>query len=136
MTSSAVYQPITLNANNAVSGQKIAVLLISGSTAQIAFSSGPEFQNTAGIQVMSQSGTLPLAQLNMTSSQLTVLTSSSGGGGSLSFQVGAYLAADPSVQMLYLQSLSDPGVQITASIGNGMPQVVNQTATLFSWHPT
>lgn len=134
-SSNNLYQAITLNVSNAQPGQKIAVQL-TGSGVPIAFSTGPAFQNTAGISVTAQSGALPLAQFSVNSSQTTFITTSSGGGGgSLTFQVAAYLVAGAGISAFYLRSSSDPGIQVTAAIGNSVAQVVNQTQTLFSWDP-
>ncbi|CAB5669231.1 Uncharacterised protein [Delftia tsuruhatensis] len=130
-----VYQPITLYVSNAAAGQKIAVQLTANGV-QIAFSTGPAFQNIAGVAVTAQSGSLPLSQFSMNSSQTAFLTTSQGGGGgALTFQVTAYLVAGTDIGTFYLRSSSDPGVQVTAAIGNSVPQVVNQTQTLFSWKP-
>jgi hypothetical protein len=134
-SNSNLYQAITLYVGNAAPGQKIAVQL-TGNGAPVAFSTGPAFQSIAGVSVTSQSGgALPLAQFSIDSSQTTFLTSSSGGGGggALTFQVAAYLVAAPDIATFYLRSSSDPGVQVTAAIGNNVPQMVNPTQTLFSW---
>lgn len=134
-SSTNLYQTITLNVSNAAPGQQIAVQLTSNGV-PIAFSTGPAFQNIAGVSVTAQSGSLPLAQFSINSSQTTFITTNSGGGsGALTFQVAAYLVAAEGINAFYLRSSSDPGIQVTAAIGNSVPQVVNQTQTLFSWKP-
>ena len=133
--STNLYQPVTFYVTNAAPGQKIAVQLTANGTS-IAFSTGPAFQNIAGVSVTAQSGSLPLSQFSINSSQTTFMTSNSGGGGgSLTFQLNAYLVAATGISTFYLRSSSDPGLQVTAAIGNSTPQVVNQTQTLFSWNP-
>lgn len=130
-----LYQPISIYVTNAAAGQKVSVQLTSNG-APVAWSTGPSFQNIAGIAVTSQSGTLPLLQFNVNSGEIIFLTTSGGGGGgALSFQVSAYLVAEPNIGTFYLRSSSDPGVEVTAAIGNSVPQVVNQSQTLFSWNP-
>ena len=133
--STDLYQAITLNVSNAAPGQKVAVQLTSNGVL-IGFSTGPAFQNIAGVSVTAQSGSLPLAQFSINSSQTTFITTNSGGSaGALTFQLTAYLVAGKDISAFYLRSSSDPGVQVTAAIGNSVPQVVNQTQTLFSWNP-
>lgn len=132
---SNLYQPITIYVANAAAGQKVAVQLTSNGS-PVAWSTGPSFQNIQGISVTSQSGTLPLLQFNVNSGEVIFLTTSSGsGGGALSFQVSAYLVAAPDIGTFYLRSSSDPGVEVTVAVGNSVPQVVNQSQTLFSWNP-
>lgn len=135
MSDSNVYQPVTFYINNAAPGQKIAIQLTANGV-PIGFSTGPAFQNIAGVSVTAQSGSLPLAQFSVNSAQVVFLTTSQGGsGGALTFQVAAYLVANAGISTFYLRSSSDPGIQVTAAIGSSVPQVVNQTQTLFSWEP-
>lgn len=129
-----VFQPITLQVLNAAPGQQIGVQLSASLPGSVAWSSGPSFSNFAGVQVTSQTGSLPIIDLNVSSGRLTITTSSAGGGwGTMNFTVQLYLAATTDLDMFYLSSSSDPGVQITAAIGDTVPQVVNQTQTLFPW---
>ena len=133
-----LYQPILLSVNNAMPGQKVAIQLSSsGSGTQVAFSSGPVFESMAGIQLTSQSGILPLSQLSMNSSQIATLTAAGGSGSvsTLTLQIQAYLVATLDIRMFCLQSTSDSGIEVTAAVGYGMPQVVNQVPTLFNWYP-
>lgn len=132
---SNIYQPITIQVSNAAAGQKIAVQ-VKPNGASIGWSTGPAFQNIDGISVTAQSGSLPLTQFNANSGEVIFLTSSSGGGGgALTFRLSAYLVAASTIETFYLVSSSDPGIEVTAGIGNSVPQVVNQSATLFSWYP-
>ena len=135
-TSQPVYQTITLNVSNAAAGQRIAVQLMPNG-ASVAWSTGPAFQNIAGILITAHSGVLPLTQLNVNSGEVLFLTATGGGGGggALSFQLAAYLVADSNIETFLLRSNSDPGVEVTAAVGNSVPQVVNQSQTLFSWYP-
>lgn len=129
-----VYQPITLQVFGAAPGQQIGVQLSASLPGEIAWSTGPSFSEFAGLQVTSQTGSLPVVDLNVSSGRLTITTSATGGGwGTMSFTVQLYLAATTDLDMFYLSSSSDPTVQITAAIGNAVPQVVNQTQTLFPW---
>jgi hypothetical protein len=128
-----VYKKVIFYVSNAAPGQKIAVQLTSGGV-PVAFSTGPAFQTIAGISVTAQSGSLPLSQFSINSSQTTFLTSSSGGGGALTFQLVAYLVAGENIKSFYLRSSSDPGVQVQVAIGGAAQQIVNQTQTLFSWN--
>lgn len=131
-----VFQPVTLQVVNAVPGQTISVRLSASLPGSVAWSSGPPFSNFSGVQVTSQSGSLPLVNLNVASGLLTIQTSQDGGGwGIMSCTVQLYLAATGDLDMFYLSSSSDPAVQITAAIGNSVPQVVNQAQTLFPWQP-
>lgn len=130
-----VYEQLTLQVSNAAPGQRVSVQL-RPSGGDAGFSTGPPFQNSSGLQAAAQSGVLPLSQLTMNPSQLTFLTSWQGGAsGILSFSVALSLVADPDVEAFFLRSSSDPGVQVTAQIGDAVPQVVNLTDTLFAWDP-
>lgn len=133
--SDVIYQQIVLQVSGAAPGQKISVQLTPNGS-NIGFSTGPDFQSSGGIQIVAQTGNLPLSQLNVNASQATFLTSASGGGSSssLSFNVTAFFVADPSISTFYLRSSSDPGISVQVQIGNALPQVVNQTDTLFSWN--
>ena len=65
---------------------------------------------------------------------LVFFTSSNGGGASLvEFQVSTYLVASGPVSVFSLASNSDPGVTVTAAIGNGSPVGLDQAATDFAW---
>ena len=135
MSDNTKYQTITLNVSGAAPGQNISIDL-SGDGSPIAWSTGPDFQNTSGINVTSLSGDLPLQQFSINASNVSFSTSSSGGGGSsLTFTVKAYLVADNDTNLFYLKSNSDTGVEITAAIGASVPQVVNRSQTTFQWDP-
>lgn len=127
------YKQIILNVSNATPGQQVSVQL-SSTNVKIAFSTGPAFENIAGIKVAAQSGALPISQFTINSSQTSFLTSSGGGGGSLTFQLTAYLVAGADIKTFYLRSTSDPGVMVTATIGGSLPLLVNATQTLFNWN--
>lgn len=130
-----VFQPLTLQVANAQAGQSIVVSVTPyGSTGiPVGFSSGPALATASGLQVIAQSGTLPLATLSLTTSQIRIETVSNGGGGAITFSVPLYLAADEDIEMFLLQSYSDPDIQITAQVGDALPQVVNMTPTVFAW---
>ena len=135
MSDPYLYQPIKIHVSNAAAGQKIAVRLTPNG-ASVGWSTGPAFQNIDGISVTADSGTLPLLQFNINTGEVVFLTTSSGGGGgSLTFLLSAYLVGAPNIETFYLASSSDPGVEVTAAIGNGLPQFVNQSQTLFAWYP-
>lgn len=131
---SVVYKNVKLQVSNATAGQNIAVVLTSNGV-DIGWSTGPSFQNSAGIKVAALSGELPLTQFGINPSEVSFQTQSSGGGGSLTFQVSAYMVAKEGIGTFYLRSSSDPGVEVTAQIGDSVPQVVNTSQTLFSWNP-
>lgn len=132
-----VFQPVALQVMNAVPGQTISVRLSASLPGSVVWSSGPSFSNFAGVQVDSQSGSLPLVDLNVSSGLLTIQTSADGGGwGVMSFTVQLYHAATGELDIFYLSSTSDPGIQVTAAIGDAVPQVVNQAQTLFPWQPS
>ncbi|RKP46842.1 hypothetical protein D7S89_15890 [Trinickia fusca] len=130
------YQHVTFNVTNAQAGQTIWIEL-QQQTPQVAFSTGPNFESSGGVQVsLSGGGNLPLTSFNANAREVKVNTQSSGGGGSaLQFSVDLYLVAQLNTQMFSLRSRSDPGVQITAKVGNAQPLVVNQNFTPFYWNP-
>lgn len=136
MSDPNLYQPIRISVSNAQPGQKIAVRLRANG-ALVAWSTGPAFQNIDGVAVTAQSGSLPLMQFSANSAEIVFITTSGGGGGggAVTFQLGAYLVGASGIETFYLQSSSDPGIEVTAAIGNSLPQFVNQSLTLFPWYP-
>jgi hypothetical protein len=133
---STVYQPLTLQVSNALAGQTVAIQ-VSPRGPNVAFGTGPDFASTAGLQIVSEGGGfVPLSSVEVDPREVVLRTSATGGGGStVNFSVRLFLAADANISTLSLRSSSDAGVFVTASIGNGQPQVVNQTQTVFSWGP-
>lgn len=129
-----VYQPIEFQVSNAQPGQRISIQL-TGAGVQVAFSTGPSFTNTSGVEVTSLTGSLPLESVQLNASQLLFQTSPEGDGSTLTFRARMFLVGNDGVQLFYLRSFSDPGVEVTASVGNSIPQVVNLSQTLFSWNP-
>lgn len=129
-----LYQPITFHVSNVAAGQRI-VLQLTSHGVPIGFSAGP-FGSLGGFSVTPESGSLSLSGFQMCSVQIAFLTSSNdGGSGAQSFRVEAYLVAGPRVEVFYLRSQSDSGVQVMAGIGDAEPQLVQQTQTLFGWKP-
>ena len=53
----------------------------------------------------------------------------------MSFRVEGFLVAGADTDTFTLASTSDPGVEITASLGGAQPQVVNVSPTVFEWSP-
>jgi hypothetical protein len=134
MNEAKKYQAITLNISNASAGQNIEVVVSATGRELIGWSTGEDFQNIAGISVTSLSGDLPLLSFSINTSTVNFSTSSSSGSSdALTFNVGAYLVAGAGVESFYLKSSSDPGVEITAAIGNSKAQTVNTSQTLFPW---
>lgn len=128
-----LYQAITLFITNAVPGQKIAVQ-VTANGAPIGFSSGPPLQDTQGISLQAQSGSVPLSLFSLTSSQVAFYTSSSAsGGGTLTFSLQLYLVADQEIETFSLSTQADPGVVVTAGFPGGMQQTVSASPTLFTW---
>jgi hypothetical protein len=134
---STVYQPLTLHVSDALPGQQIAVEVTSRGPS-VAFSTGPAFAPSGGLQVLSESGPAPLSAVQVNAGQILLVTSSASGGdggGGLNLSVNLFLAADANISTFALRSASDAGILVTASIGSRLPEVVNQTQTLFSWNP-
>jgi len=132
--SATVYQPLMLQIDNAVPGQSIVVSVSPSGGIPVGFSGGP-FQTltTTWLQLIAQSGSVPLASLAVTGNQIRIETTSVGGGGTITFSIPLYLAAGEGVEAFLLQSRSDPGIQVTAQVGDGFAQVVNMSPTLFAW---
>ena len=99
----------------------------------VAFSTGPDSQNDAGLRLSGLSGPIPVSRLSMGPSQIRLATSPQGGGGEPPGTLRVYLAAEGDTVTFLLRSTADPGVRVTAQIGESVPQVVNRTQTLFSW---
>jgi hypothetical protein len=131
----SIYQSVTLQFNDLQPGQNVSVDL-TPTGPDVAWSTGPPFDRAGGIEVAPQSGVLPLSQLSVTGDTLTVQTTAAGGGGGgLTFAVSLYLVAEAGIDTFYLKSVSDFGLEVTAQLGGGEPQIVNQTRTLFAWDP-
>lgn len=128
-------RPITIQFDDVEPGQQIGVSLTSIG-APVAFSTGPDARNDAGLQLRSLSGSIPLSQLSLNASEIRLSTSSQGSGAGVTGTLRAFLAADSDAETLQLRSTADPGVEVTAQIGNSVPQVVNETQTLFAWEPS
>ena len=128
------YQPITIRFANVQPGQQLGVSL-TGNGSPVAFSNGPDFQDDSGIAITGLSGTIPVSRLSLSSSRVQLATSSEGGGVGLTGTLRAYLVAEGDADTLFLRSTADPGVELTAQIGDSVPQVVNPSQTLFSWEP-
>ena len=126
------YQPATVQLSNVQPGQQLELSLGSNG-AEVGWSTGPDFQNSSGLDVTSQSGDLPLTQLEVNPSQIRIETSAASGSASLSFTVGLFLVGQPGVDTFYVRSTSDTGVEVTLAVADSVPQAVNQTQTLFSW---
>jgi hypothetical protein len=133
MSNDIVYQQLTLQFQSISPGQMVAVQLVPNG-ASIEFSSGPALADSAGVQVVAQSGFLPLAQLTITSSHLAILTQS-GSANVTGFTMTLFLAADPSVSTFSMRSTSDAGILVMAQIGDSNPQAIGGADTVFSWHP-
>jgi hypothetical protein len=133
--SNTIYQKIKIQVSNAQPGQNVGVA-VTGNGTQIAFSTGPDFSNYAGIQVQTTSGSdLPLETFSINPSETKFTTSSQSGGSSLTFTLTAYLVAEENTTTFYLKSISDNGVEVQAAIGDATPQIINQSNTLFPWNP-
>ena len=124
---------MTLQFNGLEPGQNVSVDLAPNGP-DVAWTTGPPFDRAGGIEVVPQSGLLPLSELSVTEDTLAVQTTAAGGGGELTFAVSLYLVADAGIETFYLRSNSDPGVEITAQLGDDQSEVVNQTPTLFAWY--
>jgi hypothetical protein len=131
------YQHLKLQVSNAAPSQSISVdLAPQGGSNMIAFSTGPDFGGSAGINITVSGDSLPLSSFYVTPQEVNVhTTASGGGGGTLTFTVALYLAAQQNLETFYLKSSSDPGVVVQAVIGEAQPQTVNSTPTLFSFNP-
>ena len=127
------FQPATVQFSNVQPGQQLE-LSLSSNGAQVGWSTGPGFENSSGLGVTSQSGDLPLTQLDVTPSQIHVETSSASGAGTLSFTLQLFLVGQPGIETFYVRSSSDPGVEVMLAVADSQPQVVDQSQTLFSWN--
>lgn len=133
--SALVFQPIALQVSNAMPGQTVSVA-VAPNGPDVGLSSGPSLQNSSTLSIVSQSGPLPLTQATLTPQSVVVQTSANVGAFSaLSFSIRAYLVAEQGAETFYLRSASDPGIEVTAQLGDAAAVIVNQTQTLFAWDP-
>lgn len=128
-----VFQSIELSVSNVQPGQQVGVQVRSNDGTDVGFSSGPDLDPSAGVQVETASGVLPVTTLRVDPSTVLVETSSESGGAALEWSVSLFLVAGQGISTLSLTSTSDPGVEVTAALGDAQPQVVNSTETLFVW---
>lgn len=128
-----VFKSITIIVSNVEPGQKVDIE-ISSDEVDVAWSMGSSFQTTAGLALASQSDVLPITFFSMNSSDITIETATTGANeNSLSFNLELYLVGGAGIEYFYLQSNSDPGIEVLAQIGDSTPQTVSSTFTLFSW---
>lgn len=127
-----VYQPITFSIANVQPGQNIAITLGSQG-ASIGFTAGPVGSTESGVALSGEAGPVPITSLRLLTNALLIRTGDTGGGGSITFTLSAYLAAQSDIETFTLTSNSDSGIEVTAQVGTSMPQVVNETRTLFAW---
>ena len=127
------FQPVTVQFSNVQPGQQLALSLTSNGT-EVGWSTGPDFQNSSGLAVSSQGDVLPLMQMEVNPSQIRFTTSSASESGTLSFTVRLFLVGQPGIDTFYVRSDSDPGVEVELSVADSVPQVVDQSQTLFPWN--
>ena len=131
------YQQLVLQVADAQPGQAIRITL-SAANATIAWSlAPPPDERATGLSLTCEQGSsLPLTQMVLDQQNLVFFTSSDGDGASaLEFTLSAYLVASGPVSPFSLASTSDPGVLVTATVGDGSPIVLAQTPTPFEWTP-
>ena len=132
--SATVYQPLTLQFENVQPGQSIVVSIIPYGGIPVGFSSGPALNSASGLQVIAQSGSVPVDHLSVTSNQIRIQTASSGYGGTLAFALPLYLAAGEGVERFVLQSSADTSILVWANVGtDGLAEAVHQGPTLLDW---
>jgi hypothetical protein len=130
-----VYQPVTFSISNVMPGQQIAVLLQANGT-DVAFSSGPAQSDQNWVDLTSPMGNLSFQQLSVSNSEVTLSPSFDDvDAGPTQVQVRLYAAAAPGTETFFLQSNSDPGVQVTASFSDGMQVPLSDAPTLIQWNP-
>lgn len=127
-----VFQSITIDVSNVEPGQKVGIEL-SSSGPDVAWSLGSSFKANAGLAITSQSGVLPITLFSVKSSEIQIETASGSDENSLTFSLELYLVGGADIDMFYLQSYSDPGIEITAQIGDSLPQTVSSSLTPFNW---
>lgn len=131
--SATLYQPLALQIANVQPGQSILVTVAASGGVPVGFSTGPALTANAGLQLIAQSGSVPVAYMSVTASQVRIQTAPNGYGGTITLSVPLYLAAAEDIETFALQSRGDVGTLITAQVGSGTPQVVNPTPTVFAW---
>lgn len=127
--SGSSHEPVRIEASNLQPGQTLQLALDPGSG--WSWSSGDADTGDGGVAVNATSGDVPLEALRITDTEIVFKTSSGMGGGTIGFTLDLFLAVG-TTPTFEVSSRSDQGVEITLSVGDTAPQIVNETATTFS----
>ena len=127
--------PLSLNVSNMEPGQQLAI--------QLGDSTGEPDADVASFQILgpdgytpdalleSETGAVPVTSFLIGETEIILRTSPAGLSGNIDFTFTLFVSTAPSTSMISLANSSDPGVEVTAQLGNQLPQVVNQTPTPF-----
>ncbi|KQN26634.1 hypothetical protein ASE86_11210 [Sphingomonas sp. Leaf33] len=100
---------------------------------EVAWTLGPTFADTQGMEVTSTGAGLPLSLFSCTPHRLKLVTQGSNDTERRDVTVLAYVSWIPaSLELIHLRADSSAGVDIYAQVGNRQPQFVSQTFTLFA----
>ncbi len=127
--------PLSLTVSNMEPGQQLAI--------QLGDSAGEPDADVASFQILgsdgyipdalleSETGAVPVTSFLIGETEIILRTSPAGLSGNIDFTFTLFVSTAPSTSMISLSNSSDPGVEVTAQLGNQLPQVVNQTPTPF-----
>ncbi|MGI9578142.1 MAG: hypothetical protein ACR2OH_08095 [Microthrixaceae bacterium] len=129
--------PAKLTVSGAAPGQNIGIELTGNGSKAPAWSLGPTSSNEAGLELDSESGSIPVDSFSVNDTEVRLGTSAGGGTGSaLSMSLALFVEVPSGATSFHVRSTSGPGVEVQLALGNAQPQTVNESETLFEVNPT
>lgn len=128
--------PVSFDVSGMQPGQQLTI--------RMGDSSGEPDANVASFQVLgpdgfvpdalleSRTGAVPVTSFLIGETEISLSTAVSDLSGNIDFTITLFISTAPSTNVISLETEGSPGVQVTARLGNQMPQVVNNTPTLFT----
>jgi hypothetical protein len=130
-----VFTPLEFQIENVVPGQTVSIAIGAYDGIPVGFSSGPALQFASGVQLSSPAGPVPLSSMSIGGNRILIQTPPGVSAGTIQLTLTLFVAASEDIQAFTLQSLSDPGILVTAAVGGGtQAQVVANSPTLFAWN--
>jgi len=133
------YRQISFTIKGATPGNRIDLIVSAKrGLGKAAWSIGPEFYESKGMELGSQQGEIPLSSVSFRDGTLSFVTTASSSNGSasatLEFFMHAYITWAPDdLNYVYLRtSTSNADITVLAQLSNRQPQIVSQSDTVFT----
>jgi hypothetical protein len=105
--------------------------------AEFSWSLGASSPDAGGMLLCSSDGPLPVSFISYTRNHIILETASPLPSGTADLSLRAYACCEPSgperrIDYLYLRAVGSPNVAVYARVGNGQPQLVSASQTVFA----